>query len=494
MASKNNKNKANKGNGEKQKTTPVVPATETKEEVAAVVETPTTKSDETKTKQGKTSTEKKEVNKADKKPVTTDKADTSETVVEEVEAEVVEQKENAPEETTTQAVKKAAKTAAAVVEGSVGHLANQLGINFTKGSRLSADGMVNLLVLTDKVIERGDPSSQAIIAIQGIFSEMHAYMLIRTYVQMYDEGKRLTVKVPNNILAYAKQSLGDYGMELPEHAIVDNKDGTTTIEISEGTLEEKQANAARVENTIANANETPELNPVKWKNDADAREGILAHLRSGETNALEKVIEAIALYRKTNEPDQTKKFAWDVMDKGDVLHEIHSIFSDSGTIPLLTGGFASRVRSFIAVDQNPITAHCIVKKALPSYSDKDVASVTKQLLTMVLPKEALKDNYIWKFLIGEKTDKPNHSPYNRETFRDIIDNPDKERTPNRRILGTMYENYQSVIGNVAEEGYNLKALNQLITIANLYRSGKDNALELYTEKGYPSAAVATTKA
>lgn len=369
-------------------------------------------------------------------------------------------------------------------DGSIGQLAAVLGIGINKGARLSADSQVNLLTLTWDVLKHDpDPTSERAVTLKSMFHEMHGYVLTRAYVQMYYDGRALKVKVPDQVLKFALQTFNNFGIEVGAEGIKALGNGQTEIDFGQASMDEEKRKKVQEENELAKLPK-PSLNPKDWKTEDDYKTGTQAILSQTAENInmnLFKAIEATMEWRKAQEKDKKDKHKWDIVPKGDIFEDMLRLLGDIPTI--VEGGIASSLRGYATVQGCPIGAHARGRAYFPQYSEEDVASIVKALIKCTMPKVMQLENY---------------KPYNclhlgtAEMFVDLIRNPKKEGTVSH-ALRMLTDSYGKELGSKADPKWETKAVNKMISIANLYRDPQDR-LKDYVEKGYPAKEETTPAA
>lgn len=336
----------------------------------------------------------------------------------------------------------------------------------------------SLLDIMERRTARMKPNAQQTIRMEALLDHNLAWQSIKLSAQFAQEKRSMGLLVPNEE-ATIKEFIETYNsLGVALHPAGVSSDGKqTTLQFKESDMSEETKQAIKEEKKITER-PVPELDPKKWKDEKDAKEG-LAYQICAKGNTGSNVLAALTmtrLFREAQETDPVKKELWKKISIGDILKDMMTILGSKGTT--IIKGLGKTVCTHLTVCGNPIFSHCVVKRNIPSLKEEEVVSVVKALVEICNADNKLPVDQLPEVIKGFI------SP-TREMFLKL---PAPVDELEHKVFGNFTNSYRDILGPSTEPNYSLKATNMMIDIANYYRD-KEAQLKPYTESEYPKATV-----
>lgn len=350
--------------------------------------------------------------------------------------------------------------------------------------RISGDGLARLLDVAQRHISNMKPNEPSTIKMEQIFTYNLAWGLTKATIQAREEKIEYGLKVPNDdvIVQDVIDTFNNLGVALSPHKEL-GEDGQLTLTFDKISPEtEKQA---KEEIKQQKTPVIPELDPLKWKDEKDARNGlswVLSQQNITFPNRFNETLMKTRLYRQ-NQAAEKDKSTWDKIGLGALFEDAVSLLGNKSTA-LVRGLCQGTVGSFIT-DHNMIFGHATVKYNLPSLSEEDIVDLIKSFIKVRNDSKTPVDECTAvKYGILEPT---------RDVYLNIPIDAENSQSENsglaKKIMNKFYEAYKMEIPK-NDPHFMLNATNKMITIRNMYVD-KAAAFALYTEDEYPKSSSKT---
>lgn len=353
--------------------------------------------------------------------------------------------------------------------------------------RMSGDGYARLLDVAQRHIANMKPGEPATIKMEQAFTYNLAWGLTKATIQAREEKLELGIAVPNDdvVVQDVIDTFNSLGVALAPHT---DDNGQLTLQFEKISPETEKA----VKEEIKEEKKVtpPELDPIKWLSDDDAKKGlswVLVRQNTPFPNRFSECLMKVKQYRQNQETDAEKKATWDKVGLGALFEDAVSLLGNKSTA-LVRGLCQGAVSSLIA-DHNPIFAHATIKYNLPVLSEEEVADLLKSFIKIRQedPSKPIDESTAVKNGILEPTrDFFLHVPIDSEVPKIdySADNATQIATA-KKIMNKFKEAYKTDF-SLTDPQFHLKVTNKMIEIRNLYVD-KDAAFELYKEDEYPKA-------
>lgn len=362
---------------------------------------------------------------------------------------------------------------------------------------MSGDGYARLLDVAQRHLSKMKTDESATIKMEQAFNYNMAWAMTKATIQAREEKIEIGIAVPNDdiIVKDIIETFNNLGVALSPHE--ESSDGKQ-LTLGFDSISKETEKAAKAENKEEKAQITgkdkhkePELDPTKWTNDDEAKQGLwwsLTRMNSSFPNRFSECLMKVKLYRQNQEKDAAKKATWDQIGLGSLFEDAIHILGNKATM-LMRGLCQGAVASLVG-DHNPIFAHSTIKYNLPMLSEEEIADLVKSFIkvrntgdTPVDESLAVKNGILEpsrQFFLDV--------PINSHTTVSIKDDNYNNVCLAKKIMNKFVEAYKDQFDKTDPQ-YNLKVTNKMIEIRNLYVD-KGAAYAEYTEAEYPSNASA----
>lgn len=356
----------------------------------------------------------------------------------------------------------------------------------------------------ERRISKMKPNATLTLKLENMLDYNLAWYAVRLSVQSFKSKKDFKMCVPQDeqIIQEFINTFSSMGVALEAHPTPDGQTSLEFKEIPEEIKKEVKEEIKQETSEVSSQSDITkafkhkvwtedDLNPMLWTNLEEAKAAIkhmLSDSKLSPSNRFLTVLMKYKVFKQNTAASEEEKNKYDTIHIGELYKELIKDL-DTKKISTVTNGMFAGALNAMKTGSTVIFGHCILKRNMPQLNDSEI----RDLIMANLEINHIENTPI----IEDSAMKKGVLSVDRDLLRRIVRmSPNKNEDLNnfKKIFNPLYSIYTNEIGtriikdkndnNVVNPDFEIKAVNKMIEIVNLYRDEK-SAIKLFTATEYP---------